>query len=274
MRRSKNKAKPNRLLARIWQLAIGVLVLSLLGAGLVSWQKHRWDGRSRFTVVDLGPPVTVNSLDPATHKGIRLLLPNELEVVTSQGRGRLPAGSLAAAGPRSWAAESVASYLGIFHQGEASQLKWGDKLRWWWVSRQIEWRSVDLNQVGLVNYRQTADEVRVGELAPAWEQVGPEWFTSLVIAQAQLAVRVINTTPVAGLAATAAREIESSGMQVVEVTSSPDEVDACQVVAPPKLHRSVGVQLLLGMFHCDWQAGDQLTLRLGSQYRRQVTGEE
>lgn len=254
-------------------LVVAVVGATLVGAGVILGGQV-WDGRSRFTVVDLGPPVTVSSFDPATHKGIHLVVPNDLEVATSRGRGKLPAGSLAAAGLRSWAAESVAGYLGIWHQGEVTQLKWGDKLRWWWASRQVQWRSVDLNQAGLVIYRQTADGERVGELAPKWEQVGPEWFTSLIIAQAQLAVRVINTTPVAGLAATAAREIESSGMQVVEVANSPDEVDTCQVVAPPSLHKSVGVRLLLRQFHCDSKDGDQLTLYLGSQYRRQISGED
>ena len=256
-----------------WAFLILIFLFTLYSL-LSTLYSGEWDGRSRFTVVDLGPPVTVSSFDPATHKGIRLVLPNELEVVTSQGRGKLPAGSLVAAGSRSWAAESVASYLGIFHQGEVSQLQWGDKLRWWWASRQTEWRSVDLNQAGLVRLRRTADGEQVGELAPKWEQVGPEWFTSLVIAQARLAVRVINTTPVAGLAATAAREIESSGMQVVEVSNSPDEVDACQIASPPSLRKSVGVQLLLRQFHCDWKERDQLTLYLGSQYRRQISGED
>ena len=251
-----------------------MVIVSVLGVGATGYLGQKWDGRSRFTVVDLGPPVIVSSFDPATHKGIHLVVPNDLEVATSRGRGKLPAGSLVAAGSRSWAAESVASYLGIFYLGEASQLKWGERLRWWWVSRQVEWRTVDLNQAGLVTYRQTTDGVRVGELAPAWEQTGPEWFTSLVIAQAQLAVRVVNTTPVTGLAATAAREIESSGMQVVEVANSPDEVDACQVASPPSLRKSVGVRLLLRQFHCDWQEGDQLTLYLGSQYRSQISGED
>lgn len=254
-------------------LVVAVVGAMVMGAWLILGGQV-WDGRSRFTVVDVGPPVIVSSFDPATHKGLQLQLPDELEVVTSGGRGKLPAGSLVIAGSRTWAAESVANYLGIFYQGEQSQLKWRDKLWWWWSSRQVEWQTVNLGQGEGVNYYQTPDGVRVGELAPTWEYISPEWFTSLVIAQQQLSVKVVNTTPAAGLAAAAARAIESSGMKVIEATNSPQEVDTCELVAPTNLYKSVGVQLLQRQFHCDLKKGDQLTIYLGKQYRFQVSGEE
>ena len=257
-----------------WKLVSVIIFFSILFSLFSILYSDEWDGRSRFTVVDVGPPVVVSSFDPATHKGLHLQLPDELEVVTSGGRGKLPAGSLVAAGSRSWAAESVASYLGIFHQGEQSQLKWRDKLRWWWSSRKVEWQTVDLGGGKWINYHQTPDGVRVGELAPNWEQVSGEWFISLVIAQQQLSVKVVNTTPVAGLAATAARVIESSGMKVIEVTNALQEVDKCELAAPTALHKSVGVRLLLQQFHCDLEKGDQLTLYLGKQYQQWVTGEK
>lgn len=256
-----------------WKLVSIFIFFGFLYSLFSFLSSSEWDGSSRFTVVDVGPPVVVSSFDPATHKGLHLQLPDELEVVTSGGRGKLPAGSLVAAGSRSWATESVANYLGIFHQGEQSQLKWRDKLRWWWFSRQVEWQTVDLSGGEWVNYHQTSDGVRVGELAPAWEHVGPEWFSSLVIAQQQLSVKVVNTTPEAGLAATAARAIESSGMKVIEATNSPQEVDTCELVAPTNLYKSVGVQLLQRQFHCNLKKGDQLTIYLGKQYRFQVSGE-
>lgn len=226
----------------------------------------KWDGRSRFTVVDLGPPVTVSSFDPATHKGVRLSMPNDLEVDTNLGRGKFPAGSLAAAGSRSWASESVSNYLGIFITGEISQLKWVDRFRWWWTARQIEWKTVDLVQAGLVKYKQTADGERVGELAVNWEQVAPEWFASLVISQEKLAVTVVNTTSVTGLAALVARTIEISGMKVIEISNSPHQIDKCEIVTPLSLKKSVGVQLMKKTYNCQWREGDKLTLFFGRDF--------
>ncbi len=226
----------------------------------------KWDGQSRFTMVDLGPPVTISSFDPATHKGIHLLVPNNLEVDTSSGRGKFPAGSLAAAGTHSWASESISSYLGIFVTGEMSQLKRVDKLRWWWSARQVEWKTVDLAKTQLVNYQQTADGQSVGKLAPKWEQVASEWFASLVISQEKLTIGVVNTTGVAGLAASVARSIETSGMKVIEVSNSSQEMDKCEIATPVSLKKSVGVQLMKTVYNCKWKEGDKLTLSLGRDF--------
>lgn len=255
---------------RYWKLmSVGVAVAAIgatISVGWVILGGQAWDGRSRFTVVDLGPPVTVSSFDPATHKGIRLSVPNDLEVDTNFGRGKFPAGSLAAAGSRSWASESLSSYLGIFITGEISQLKWVDRLRWWWTARQVEWKTVDLAELGLVKYKKTADGERVGELAASWEQLAPEWFTSLIISQEKLTVSVVNTTSVAGLAATVARIIEISGMKVIEVSNSSQEKDGCEIIAPLSLKKSVGVQLMRKTYNCQWKEGDKLTLFLGRDF--------
>ncbi len=242
-------------------------LLILVGGGLyVLWTRFRWggwDGKSRFTVVELGSPVRILSFDPATHQGLRLTLPGDLWVNTGSGRGRFPVSTLASAGSSTWAVRSITDALGIFSQGELGHLNWVDKWRWWFAARGVQWRVVDLAQAGLVSYHQTADGISEGELAPNWEQAAQGWFTSLTVAQEQLAVRVVNTTAVPGLAAIAARQIETSGMKVVEVANSSDEVDKCRIVGPKELQKSVGGGLLWQNYNCDWQIGDPLTLYLG-----------
>ncbi len=241
-------------------LALAGAVIYALGT---FWLQRGWDGKSRFTVVDLGSPVRVLSFDPATHQGLRLTLPTDLWVSTGSGRGRFPVSTLVVAGSSAWAARSITDELGIFSQGELTHLNWVDKWRWWWAARGVQWRAVDLAAAGLVNYHQTADGTSEGELAPNWEQTALGWFTSLTVAQEQLAVRVVNTTSVPGLAATAARQIETSGMKVVEVANSSDEVDKCHIVGSVQLQKSVGGRLMRQNYNCDWQIGEPLTLYLG-----------
>ena len=91
-----------------------VVALMLGGAIMlvVSYKGRRWEGRERFTVIQLGPPVVVASFDPQTGRGIKIELPDELEIETVGGRGTWRLGVLLKAGEARWAADSVAEALG------------------------------------------------------------------------------------------------------------------------------------------------------------------
>lgn len=262
------------LMAKVKTLGvIFALLVLLLATGYWLLAPGKWDGTSRFTVVEVADVVKVLSFDPKTSRGIEMVLPDNLEVETVAGRGRLLAGNLRPAGSAEWAAASVAYYLGILTTGEKSTLSWGDRLRWWWGARQVQWQELDLLNLGLVEPDTAADQVTVLRLAPTWDQKARQLFSSLSVAQEQLSIKVVNTTEVVGLASGAARGIESSGMKVVEVrTTSNKQLDRCQLVSPVALKKTVGVSLLLHSFGCDWQAGSELILYLGRQYQEFVAG--
>lgn len=253
-------------------LLVGLIVSSLVWG--YRWHLSNWDGRSRFTVVQAGKSVvTVKSFDPVTGRGVEITLPKDLEIETISGRGRYLVQSLTQAGSADWVAQSVGHYLGIFVLGEISHMSVVDQVRFWWAASKMQWQKLDLVKAGLVEYDQTADNLTVGHLSAKWNLASRELFTSLVVAQEELAVKVVNTTSVAGLAAEAARAIESAGISVVEVTADPILIDKCLLTGQAQLEKKVGVQILKRQFDCQWQAGSELRLNLGSNYRKSITGD-
>lgn len=279
MPRHKKKVKAKLKVKMLWPIIILGIVLGLVWFVVGALQSH-WDGKTRFTTASINQQqVKLKSFDPQTGRGVALTLPGDLEVETVGGRGSFLASSLDKAGSAEWGADSIASYLGVMVAGEFRHLPLWDQIRWWWWSFKINWRELDMDQAGLVDYDLTPDGVKVGHLSPQWEARVRELFSSLAVAQQELSVKIINTTNTSGLATKAARELESSGINVVEVSSISDTnsdqnpVDACILVSPKELERSLAIKLIQKNFGCTWQEGVETTLLLGKQYQKFVDGE-
>ncbi len=248
-----------------------VVALMLAGAIVlvVSYRGRRWEGRERFTVIRLGPPVVVASFDPQTGRGIKIELPDELEIETVGGRGKWRLGVLLKAGEVRWAADSVAEALGVGYEGRAEDLGWIDRWGWWSRGRNVNWEEVALGKTSLVSWEKGADGVEAGHLTKGWEARADTWFVSQAIAQEQLRVKIVNTTTVAGLGSRVARMVERAGMKVAEVTAGAEEKQKCVVSGPAG---SVGVRSLVRWLGCGWQPAAEVVVEVGTDYRRKLEG--
>ena len=61
-------------------------ILAILAMGL-SIFGGRWDGRARFTAIDVVGGVEIRSFDPVTGEGFKMKLPHNLEIETVGGGG-------------------------------------------------------------------------------------------------------------------------------------------------------------------------------------------
>ena len=213
-------------------------ILAILAMGL-SIFGGRWDGQSRFTVIDVVGGVEVRSFDPVNGEGFRMQLPDNLEIEAVGGRGKWLVGKIGQAGNESWAADSVADYLGVMYTTTKSWWEWGS----WFVT----WREVDMVKMGWVIPVRAVDGVLVMKLTQTWETQGRELFTSQAVAAQGWMVEVVNATGEAGAAARAARRIESSGMRVVKLDNRELIMDdRCEV------RSRKNVNLLVREWGCKW----------------------
>ena len=201
-----------------------------------------------------------------------MTLPGDLQINSVGGRGQFATAALSQAGNSSWAAASVAHTLGIFSQGEIHALPPVDYLYWWWWQSRVDWQNLDLKSTSWIDYHSSVDGVLQGQLAPGWDSQAASWFSSLAIAHEGISLVVINSTSTDGLAAAAARAIESSGIKVSQISQQPGEVSTCLVQAPRQLRKSVGLRLIRQQLGCDWSEGEQVTLTLGNNYQQFLQG--
>lgn len=245
------------------------MLAALTGIFLFGRGQREWDGKVRFTVIELGPPVVIMSFDPQTQKGLKLKLPDDLEVQSVGGRGKWRAAVLAKAGENKWGADSVAETLGITYVAVKDKMVMWDRWMWELVARKGEWQEINLEETALVEKEASTDGIMIWHLLPAWKLKVGGWFSSAAIASEQLKVRVINTTAVPGLGAEAATAIDNMGMKVVEVSSREPVRQKCLVRGPRNL---LGVRSMVKWFGCDYQVGEGAELEIGEEYRRWKDG--
>ncbi|HJZ05917.1 MAG TPA: hypothetical protein VJ327_08760 [Patescibacteria group bacterium] len=242
---------------------------------------RKWDGMSRFTIVDIGDGdesrTVVESFDPVSRRGVKLILPDNMEIDTVGGRGKWRVKMLSQApswfGGKKWAADSVADYMGIMYTGEKTLLGWWDNLAWWrWRSR-VDWREKDVADSSWVEEVVAADGERMWRLGLNWDVEARELFVSAAIVGEKLNVTVVNTTITSGLGGHAARSLESAGLRVGLVKSDEDAGgERCKIVAGGNTLDSIGAKRMVGNFGCGAEVGEfgegEVELRLGINYQR------
>ncbi len=214
-------------------------ILAILAMGL-SIFGGRWDGRARFTAIDVVGGVEIRSFDPVTGEGFKMKLPHNLEIETVGGRGKWLSAKIGQAGNKSWAADSVADYLGIMYT--TTTKSWSELGSWF-----VMWREVDMVKMGWVRPVQTVDGVEIMKLTQAWETAGRELFISQTVATQGWMIEVVNATGEVGAAARAARRIESSGMRVVKLDNRELIMDDRCEARSRKI-----VNLLVREWGCKW----------------------
>lgn len=263
-----------------WKLMVflGLVLIAGMIAGWITYDKRAWKGQERFTLIKTGVTVSIESFDPVTKKGIKLSLPDNLEVETVNGRGKWLAGALPRLADKygwEWVGESISDFLGIGFTTVDRRMSWWDRWAWWRNQLQIEWHQADLAGPGLTGEETAADGMKVLNLADAWDDQAKTWFGSLGIMNEGIAVAVVNTTDVPGLGSHAARVINSAGMRVVTVGNDSKLIGRCEIEASEGLRASLSLRFLEQYFKC---AGttfvsdnrDEITVRLGDDYRKKL----
>lgn len=216
-------------------LAILAMVFSLFGG--------RWDGQSRFTVIYVDKGVRVESFDPQTVEGIKIIFPQNWMIAGSNGRGEWLA-------DKAGRADLVAENLGILYTAEIAKMGWGDRLLWWEWGRKIKWREIDGEQ--WMKKERTVDGMAVWRLDETWDTAAREMMTSVAVQKDRLMVTVVNTTSIPGLAAEVARRLESSGLRVVATQTDETEIKDCQVRSSKRSKSKIGVKLMQKALRCNW----------------------
>ncbi len=255
---------------------VGLLsFLSVLFFVAFGFINRQWDGQSRFTKIYLSPHLIVQSFDPKSNQGVKLVFPDNLTIESISGRGSWGAGVIAKAGSGKWAADSVANYLGISYTGIAGHFTWWDELQWKLKSRSIDWTEIDVETTSALEKFTTPDGIESYKLSRAWDNKANQWFFDETIESKLLGVVIVNTTDTPGLGASASRVVESMGFKVRNLSSSDDEATKCVLATSEELKSTLAIKKLQKTFGCSWQEStDQdLTLTLGDQYRSWKTGD-
>ena len=237
-----------------------ILLILVVGWGVWAMRLGDWDGRARFTVIDDRNGVMVESFDPKTTEGVKIIFPPNWLIVGSDGKGEWLAG-------KAGRADLVASDLGILYTAQASRMRWGDTLRWWAWKGKVKWREVD--GTNWMKREQTVDGEDVWKLDETWNEAAGRMLASEAVAAEGLMVTVINTTSEAGLAAREARVIENAGMRVVATQTGEGQIQGCQVRTSKQSKSKIGVRLMIRSLGCDWQEAKleetEVELFFGSQ---------
>jgi hypothetical protein len=252
-----------------------VVFLSALFFVALGYVNRQWDGQSRYTKIYLSSHLVVESFDPKSNQGVKLVFPDELIIESISGRGSWAAGVISKAGTSKWAADSVANYLGIAYTGLAGHFTWWDDLQWKLKSGSVDWTEIKVEDTSALEKFTTPDGVQAYKLSRGWDNKANQWFFDETIESKLLGVVIVNTTDTPGLGASASRVVESMGFKVRDLSTSDEEVTNCVLATTPELKSTLAVKKLQKTFACSWQtSSDQdLKLVLGDQYRSWKTGD-
>jgi len=235
-------------------IGIGVLILGMVLVELgFSYTKRKWDGRSRFTVIDIRNPITIWSTDTGDTILLKFVLPDELDVPTI-GKGRWVAKSLpelAKIHGVMWVADSLTAYLGVPYTGVLGKMGFWDELSWRLVSRGKNIEEVKIADSNLVIEKTAPDGLITYSLSSLWKKKAGDLFFSAQLAASGWRLAVFNPTGVSGLGAKVARIAETAGYKVVSLAEGKEKPENCIVQSHPDQKTKLGVVWLVGYFNCD-----------------------
>lgn len=268
-----------------WRVTIGAffgIVLLILGLSILRLYSVRtWDDVLRFTILvrdtgSLGSQFRFESFDPVTGEAIRVAIPDDLAIVTLQGRGEWRVGVLPDLANRfgwKWVSDSISDSLGLGSAGFKSDLVLWDQVEWWWKTRQVQFRNVNLSETALLEKTDAIDGEKVLGLSTVWDDKAREWFVSAGLVQEGKTVKIVNSVGETGMGTHAARLIEHSGLRVGTIENDQSrQVEECEIRSGVYGHT---VKFLERSFGCDFiEIGDDssVSLVLGTKYRQRWLG--
>lgn len=273
----RHRGFPRQERGKLWTLGIAgliVAILTLISLVIGDYAGRKWDGKTRFTVLNLDEGGVIESVDIMRNVGVRLKLPADTEIETVGGRGKwrlqvMP--KLAEKFGIKWAADSVSDFTGVAITSEKSQMGWWDRFYWWKVSQKVRWEDVDAKENGWLREVRSQDGLVVWELAPVWRQKTADLFTDAQLIKDGLVVKVVNAVSMPGMGTHAARWIESSGVKVNMIESATENIVRCAVMVSTRDEGKSVTRWLSKTYDCEIVTDDSLEgeviLRLGREYQ-------
>lgn len=246
-----------------------IITYLVLALGML-FSKGGWDGQTRFTVLEhTSEQIRVRSFDPQSLQGTVMIIPDDLEITSVQGRGSWPAKNIFKAGTDKWAADSIIDYLGLSYTGLWSNLSIWNRIAWSQYQNKVTWVNLDLTRGGLTQVVKTTDGQDSRRLNSVWFDQAKQLFSSQIVTDQHLSLSIINTTDASGLGSHAADVAESMGFKVDSVTDDPTTIQKCQLEVPEVKIKDVAIKLLAKTFICDVKVGDDdsLKMALGDDYK-------
>ncbi|OGD08199.1 hypothetical protein A2397_05675 [Candidatus Amesbacteria bacterium RIFOXYB1_FULL_44_23] len=247
------------------KIVVGSGLVILLIAGLFeiagSYQRRLWGGKSRFTVVSLGQPTIIYSVDPAFKGvGVKLILPDDLMVDTVDGRGTWKVGVLRPLEKKygkAWLIDSLENSLGLMITDKLPLTNFWDFLGYGLTTFGIDWEEVKVSETYLEEGTDPDGEKVLGLSMYWWKKVG-ELFFSANVASEGWQVSVFNSTNTTGLGYKMARVVETAGFKVIRVADTNQKTEKC-VIKSNSADRNVwATQLLIKKWSCRWQENKEL----------------
>lgn len=242
----------------LWAMfLIGVVVG--LGHLVGSLKSRKWQGVGRYTIIKPGDQIILESIDPKTKIGVRLVIPDNAQINTLTRRGQWKPKSLVALADKfgwEWMGDSVAYWLGIGYTDVWNRLGIWDRIAWWNLARQADWENVDLGETNLVVSKKLADDQTVLGIADIWGPKARELFYASDLVEAGGEVRIYNSTGQGGLAARAAAVLESAGVRVIQVGQKETDTKNCEVRSTTDETQNLLVKWIIGLWDCRWVQKD------------------
>lgn len=227
----------------------------------------------RDTVLETSDKIYVVSIDPKTKKGTRFELPGELILSTPGETGNWQLSSvikMASKYPPRFLPESVGKTFKIGKIYQAGNLNFLDKFMWWVLLKQTKVTEVNLFQNGGYEEEKAPDGKIFFRLADKWDELRPDYFTSIVLANEGIGVSVYNASDYSGIGLTAEKILTSAGLRVTDVTGESVKLTECEVYGDESLAKTNTTRWITEQFDCKFnksEAGERsLKLYLGNSF--------
>jgi hypothetical protein len=234
-RQAQTKKRRRELRRWLW---FGLLLIGLISFSVFInqlWQKAKmsvWDGRSNFSFIRVeGEKISLESYRPETRRWLEFLIPAQtyiqlpfgygdyqLKNVYQLGELENKGGELLQRTVQDMMAVPVQGWLVNSAEAKVTNLSWWDDLRLslariWGVKKKIEFKLEETAGLRKDSLRDGTQVYRVEERFLD-ELINQEFFDQRMIDEG-LAVAIVNSSGVSGMAATAGRLASNLGNQVV-----------------------------------------------------------
>jgi hypothetical protein len=290
------------------------LLLALAGFSIKVWlgYRHRvWDGESRLNIVIASKKTYLLSLDPVASEIFLIEIPSQTQVEVAFGRGFYPLDSVYklsqlekeegrllavtlennfAVPVKAWAylpnglnSQEPKAFLNqiIYSalKGRAkANLTFWDFFQLLLANHRIpiyQASFYELSQLNLLTETELPDKTQALTIdKDRLDSFSQSHFPEKKIRLENLAIEVINSTPLPGLAERGARLLTNIGFEVVGTSNQEEEVSQCLLRGDSQLKEHYSTKRIKAIFGCQWQSTQEkeradLVLILGKEFQQQ-----
>ncbi len=308
----KEGVKKRFRLIKTWLLIF--VLLALAGFAFKSWLSYRhrvWDGKSRLNLAIASGKTYLLSLDPVASEIFLVEIPSQTQVEVAFGRGFYPLDSVYelsqlekeegrllaqtlennfAVPVKAWAylpnrlnsQEPKAFLIQIIYSALKGKVK--TNLAFWDFFQLLlanhripiyQAGFYELSQLNLLTKTELPDKTQALTIdKDRLDSFCQNHFPERKIRLENLAVEVINSTPLPGLAEKGARLLTNIGFEVVGTSNQEEEITQCLISGDSQLKEHYSTKRIKAIFGCRWQSSQEkeradLVLILGKEFQQQ-----